>query len=206
MLLVAAFAVRANGYCYVSREINRFSKSFRVVNIKKGWLLETRDSVLGFRNSIRSSLEYASSFVSSCNAPYHCVTSQKGDLGFEKRESSFTSEKADLCLCLSQNPLATISSRASGVMLASLLHCMLKTEPNYNYHKNYPRILWGNFFWKLYNFDNFIRRRMSDHNKITFPIKYLLTLHLGWWCHQSRDHCWFRGFLLLWQYFITGLK
>ena len=24
------------------------------------------------------------------------------------------------------------------------------------------------FFWKLYNFDNFIRGRISDHKKITF--------------------------------------
>ena len=35
MLLVGAFAVRANSYSYFSQEINRFSKSFLVVNIKK---------------------------------------------------------------------------------------------------------------------------------------------------------------------------
>ena len=34
MLLVGAFNVRANGYCFLSREINRFLKSFQVVNIK----------------------------------------------------------------------------------------------------------------------------------------------------------------------------
>ena len=34
VLLVGAFAVRANGYCYVFQEINRFSKFFQVVNIK----------------------------------------------------------------------------------------------------------------------------------------------------------------------------
>ena len=28
---------------------------------------------------------------------------------------------------------------------------------------------------------------MSDHNKITFAIKYLPKSHLGWWRHQSRD-------------------
>ena len=39
-------------------------------------------------------------------------------------------------------------------------------KANYNYHKNY-------------NFDNFIRTRMTDHNKITFAIKYLLMSHLG---------------------------
>ena len=49
--LFGAFAVRASGPCYVSREINRFSKSFQVANIKnagfsklKTWFLrfETR--------------------------------------------------------------------------------------------------------------------------------------------------------------------
>ena len=45
VLLVGAFAVRANGY-YVSREVNRFSKSFRVVNLKSAGFskLETRFS------------------------------------------------------------------------------------------------------------------------------------------------------------------
>ena len=33
------------------------------------------------------------------------------------------------------------------------------------------------FFKKLYNFDNFIRRILSDHNKITFAIKYLPMSH-----------------------------
>ena len=31
----------------------------------------------------------------------------------------------------------------------------------------------------VYNFDNFKRRRMSNHNKITFATKYLLMSHLG---------------------------
>ena len=35
------------------------------------------------------------------------------------------------------------------------------------------------FLAVLYNFDNFTRRRMSDHNKITFTIKYLLMSPLG---------------------------
>ena len=64
---------------------------------------------------------------------------------------------------------------------------------NYNYYKNYPRILWG-IFLKPYNFDNFIRRRLTDHNKIKFAIKYLLMSHLGWLRHQSRDHYWIRVF------------
>ena len=32
---------------------------------------------------------------------------------------------------------------------------------------------------KLFNLENFIPRRMSDHNKITFAIKYLPMSHLG---------------------------
>ena len=38
---------------------------------------------------------------------------------------------------------------------------------NYNYHENYPRILWCKFSKRLYNFNNFIRRRMADHIKVT---------------------------------------
>ena len=76
-------------------------------------------------------------------------------------------------------------------------HCrvIIILKVNYDYHKNYLRILWGNFFQKLYNFDNFIHRRTSDHKKITFAIKYLLMSHLGWWRRQSRDHCWIRVFV-----------
>ena len=36
----------------------------------------------------------------------------------------------------------------------------------------------GNFLKRPYNFDNFKRKRLSDHNKITFPIKYLPMSHL----------------------------
>ena len=43
---------------------------------------------------------------------------------------------------------------------------------NYNYHKISQNPL-SQLFKKLYNFDNFIRRRLSDHNKITFALKYL---------------------------------
>ena len=64
---------------------------------------------------------------------------------------------------------------------------IIMIKVNYNYHENYPRILWGNSFSKLYNFPNSIRRRMSDHSNITFAIKYLPVLHLEWWHHQSRD-------------------
>ena len=46
VLLVSAFPVRARGHCYVSREINRFSKSFQVANITKAGFskLKTRFS------------------------------------------------------------------------------------------------------------------------------------------------------------------
>ena len=44
----SAFASRASGHCYVSREINRFSKSFRVANIKNAGFSNSR---LGFRLS-----------------------------------------------------------------------------------------------------------------------------------------------------------
>ena len=51
MLLVCAFNVCANGYCYVSREINCFLKSFWVVSIKNAGFskLETRFSCLETR-------------------------------------------------------------------------------------------------------------------------------------------------------------
>ena len=44
--LVRAYNVCANGYCYVSQEINRFLKSFRVVSIKNAGFskLETQFS------------------------------------------------------------------------------------------------------------------------------------------------------------------
>ena len=49
VLLVGAFALCAGGHCYVSQEINRFSKSFQVANIKNaGFLkLKTRFSHFG---------------------------------------------------------------------------------------------------------------------------------------------------------------
>ena len=55
----------------VSREINHFSKSFRVMNIKKAgfWFVKSQDSVFAFRDSIHLRLEYFSGFVLSRNAP-----------------------------------------------------------------------------------------------------------------------------------------
>ena len=48
VLLASAFIVRVTGYCYVSWEINRFSKFFRVMNTKKCWFLETQTRFLCF--------------------------------------------------------------------------------------------------------------------------------------------------------------
>ena len=45
--------------------------------------------------------------------------------------------------------------------------------------KNILESFEATFFGKLYNFQNFIGRRLSDHNKITFALKYLLMFHLG---------------------------
>ena len=48
MQLFGAFAVRASGPCYVSREINRFSKSFRVANIKNAGFSKLKTQFLRF--------------------------------------------------------------------------------------------------------------------------------------------------------------
>ena len=47
MQLVGAFTVFPNGHCYVSQQINGFSKSFRLVTtcMKKIWFLKARDLV-----------------------------------------------------------------------------------------------------------------------------------------------------------------
>ena len=76
VLLVCAFAVGANGYCYFSWEINCFSKSSRVINIKNA------GSRLDFPISKLSSFEFqvvflATIFIMLHNAEEHCVTRQK---------------------------------------------------------------------------------------------------------------------------------
>ena len=55
--LVRAFSVCANGYCHVSREINHFLKSFRVVSIKNAGFskLETRFSCFETDRFVRGS-------------------------------------------------------------------------------------------------------------------------------------------------------
>ena len=46
---------------------------------------------------------------------------------------------------------------------------------NNNYPKKVSQNLLRQFFKKLkfYNFDNFIRTKLSHHNKVTFAIKFL---------------------------------
>ena len=78
-----------------------------------------------------------------------------------------------------------------------ILHNERKTviiKANYNYDKknnNNKKIkIWQNplsqlltffFFFFFYNFDNFIRRRLSDHNKITLPRRCASRPHKGSW-------------------------
>ena len=69
-----------------------------------------------------------------------------------------------ICFCID---LVKMSNKFKRISI-SMIIIILIIKVDYNYHKNYPRIIWGIFLWKLYNFDNFIRRRLSDHNKITF--------------------------------------
>ena len=61
--------------------------------------------------------------------------------------------------------------------LKNLRKIIIIIKVNYNYHKISQNPL-RQFFKKLYKFDNFIRRRPSDHNTITFAIKYFLMAHL----------------------------
>jgi len=67
-LLVGAFAVQASVHCYVSQEINHFSKSLRVANIINAGFSNLKTQSSHFK-TIRSRLEYCSGFVSSHNAP-----------------------------------------------------------------------------------------------------------------------------------------
>ena len=63
-------------------------------------------------------------------------------------------------------------------LLHSPLQLKLWLVPYYNYHKKISQNPLMQFVKKLHDFDNFIRRRMSDHDKITFAIKYLPMSHL----------------------------
>ena len=60
-------------------------------------------------------------------------------------------------------------------MFACLYYYFIKV--NYNYRKKIFKNPLRQFFKKLYKFDNFIRRGLSDHNKITFAIEYLPMSH-----------------------------
>ena len=50
-------------------------------------------------------------------------------------------------------------------------------EVNYNYHKKFPESFEA-LKKSFYGFDNFIRRRLTDQNKIIFAIKYLSVSHI----------------------------
>ena len=69
-----------------------------------------------------------------------------------------------ICFCID---LVKMSNKFKRISI-SMIIIILIIKVDYNYHKNYPRTIWGICLEKLYNFDNFIRRRLSDHKKITF--------------------------------------
>ena len=54
---------------------------------------------------------------------------------------------------------------------------------------------------KLCNCENFIPRRLSDHNKITFAINYIPMSHLGEWHRQSRDYCQMSFFVAITRFY-----
>ena len=55
-------------------------------------------------------------------------------------------------------------------------NCYYFIKVNYNYRKKISKNLLTKFFKKLYNFENFIRRGLSDH-KVTSAIEYLPMKH-----------------------------
>ena len=63
------------------------------------------------------------------------------------------------------------------MMMMIIIIIIIIIKVNYNYQK-ISRNLLRKVFKKLYNFYNFIRRRLSDYNKITFVIKYLPISHV----------------------------
>ena len=63
------------------------------------------------------------------------------------------------------------------MMMIIIIIIIIIIKVNYNYQKISQNLL-RKVFKKLYNFYNFIRRRLSDYNKITFVIKYLPISHV----------------------------
>ena len=62
--------------------------------------------------------------------------------------------------------------------MITIMITIIIIKVNYNIIiKNISQNPLREFFKKLYNFDNFIPRILSDHNKITFAIKYLPMSH-----------------------------
>ena len=64
------------------------------------------------------------------------------------------------------------------VMMMMMMMITIIIKLNYNYYKKFSQNHLRKFFKKLYYFDNFIRRRLSDHKEVTFAIKYLPMLDL----------------------------
>ena len=75
------------------------------------------------------------------------------------------------CDHVTRNALAAQNNGALGQIIIIII------KVNYNNYKKISQNPLRQFFKKLCNFDNFIRRRLSDHNKITFAIKYLPVSH-----------------------------
>ena len=62
---------------------------------------------------------------------------------------------------------------------------------NYNYHKNNSQNPLGQFVLKFYNFDNFVRRKLSDPQKITFAndvTSHMTISELGFYVAERRFH------------------
>ena len=64
------------------------------------------------------------------------------------------------------------------VMMMMMMMIIINIKLNYNYDKKFSQNPLSQFLKKLYYFDNFIRRRLSDHKEVTFAIKYLPMIDL----------------------------
>ena len=78
-------------------------------------------------------------------------------------------------------------------------------EKNYNYHKNYPRILWGNFFKSFITLtilylEEYQTKQDNNCHKISSHVTSKVLTSSVTWLFPSEV------FLLLWQDFINDLK
>ena len=96
-----------------------------------------------------------------------------------------------ICFCIDLVKMWNKFKRIS----ISLIIIILIIKVDYNYHKKLSQNHLTHFFEKLYNFTNFTRRRLWDHNKITFvSLSPSLSPHGAF----------FISFLLLFYFFIEG--